>query len=302
MNKKLAWVASISAAIFLPMAVSADTEVVMLGTGTPVPNGERAGAGVAVIHDGEAYLFDVGAGVVERATQAAERLDIEALYPTNIEHLFLTHLHSDHVLDYPELMGTYWWRRENPLQVIGPKGTRGMSEGMYTMMSADTQTRLKDKSPVTNPDAAYADATEIDRPGMVYETEDIQIEAFPVSHGDWDLAYGYKITTPDKTVVISGDTSINKEVEKQATDADILIHEVISRTGWENLPKQWQNYHQYAHTLTDELAELANNAQPDLLVLYHVLHYGAPIQTALEEIKRDYDGDVRLADDLDVYK
>ncbi|GHB02361.1 MBL fold metallo-hydrolase [Modicisalibacter luteus] len=280
----------------------ADTQVVMLGTGTPVPNGERAGAGVAVIHDGEAYLFDLGAGVVERATQAAERLGIDSLYPTNIEHLFLTHLHSDHVLDYPELLGTYWWRRENPLQVIGPKGTQGMSEGIYTMLAADTETRLKDKSPITNPDTAYAEVTEISQPGTVYETDDIQVEAFPVSHGDWDLAYGYRITTPDKTVVISGDTSINKEVEKQAAGADILIHEVISRTGWKDLPKQWQDYHQYAHTLTDELAELANRAQPDLLVLTHVLHYGAPIETVVEEIQRDYAGEVQLADDLDVYE
>ena len=287
---------------FFAHASLADTQVVMLGTGTPVPNGERAGAGVAVIYEGEAYLFDVGAGVVERAMQAAERLGIDALYPTNIEHLFLTHLHSDHVLDYPELLGTYWWRRENPLQVIGPQGTQGMSEGMYTMLAADTETRLKDKSPVTNPNAAYADVTEIALPGTVYETEDIQVEAFPVSHGDWDLAYGYKITTPDKIVVISGDTSINQEVEKQAAGADILIHEVISRTGWEDLPKQWQDYHQYAHTLTNELAELANRVQPDLLVLTHVLHYGAPIETALKEVQRDYDGEVRLADDLDVYE
>ncbi|GHB13349.1 MBL fold metallo-hydrolase [Modicisalibacter luteus] len=170
------------------------------------------------------------------------------------------------------------------------------------MLAADTETRLKDKSPVTNPDAAYAEVTEFDQPGTVYETEDIQVEAFPVSHGDWDLAYGYKVTTPDKTVVISGDTSINQEVEKQAAGADILAHEVISRTGWEGLPKQWQDYHQYTHTLTNELAELANQAQPDLLVLTHVLHYGAPIETVVEEIQRDYSGEVRLADDLDVYE
>lgn len=103
----------------LSTAVLADTHIVMLGTGTPVPDGERAGSGVAVIHDGEAYLFDVGPGVVERASQAKEQLGIEALSPVNIERLFLTHLHSDHVLDYPELLGTYWWRREQPISVVG---------------------------------------------------------------------------------------------------------------------------------------------------------------------------------------
>ncbi|WP_229333207.1 MBL fold metallo-hydrolase [Halomonas sp. KAO] len=289
-------------AIGTSITAIADTQVVMLGTGTPVPNGERAGAGIAVIYNDEAYVFDVGAGVIERATQAAERLDIAPLSPVNIDHLFLTHLHSDHVLDYPELLGTYWWRRTDQLKVFGPEGTQAMSEGIYTMLADDTETRLKDKSPVTNPDAAYADVTEITAPGTVFEEDGIRIEAFPVSHGHWDLAYGYKVTTPDKTIVISGDTSINEEVERQAEKADILIHEVISHSGWKELPEQWQAYHQYAHTLTDELADLANAAQPDLLVLYHVLHYGAPIESALEEVQRDYDGDVVLADDLDVFK
>lgn len=283
-------------------AALADTQVVMLGTGTPVPDGDRAGAGVAVIHDGEAYVFDVGAGVVERATQAAERFDIEPLSPINIDHLFLTHLHSDHILDFPELLGTYWWRRADQLQVFGPEGIQAMSEGAYTMLADDTETRLKDKSPVTNPDAAYADVTEITAPGTVFKQDDIQVEAFPVSHGDWDKAYGYKVTTPDKTIVISGDTSLNDEVQRQAEDADILIHEVISRRGWEELPEQWQAYHQYAHTLTDELAGLAGAAEPDQLVLYHVLHYGAPIESVLDEVQAQYDGKVALANDLDIFR
>ncbi|MFG6137857.1 MBL fold metallo-hydrolase [Halomonas sp. B23F22_10] len=283
-------------------AALAETEVVMLGTGTPVPNGDRAGAGVAVIHDGEAYVFDVGAGVVERTTQAAERHGIEALSPINIDHLFLTHLHSDHVLDYPELLATYWWRRSDPLQVVGPQGTQAMSDGIYTMLAEDTQTRLADKSPVTNPDAAYAVVTEIEGPGVVFDEDGVRIEAFPVSHGHWDKAFGFKVTTPDKTVVISGDTSLNDEVQRQAEGADILVHEVISRNGWEELPEQWQAYHQYAHTLTDELAGLATAAEPDLLVLYHVLYYVAPIESALVEVQQQYDGEVVLADDLDVYR
>ncbi|MFG6176867.1 MBL fold metallo-hydrolase [Halomonas sp. THAF12] len=302
MKKRLFYLAVLGLSASASGMTLADTQVVMLGTGTPVPDGERAGAGVAVIHDGEAYVFDVGAGVVERATQAAERFDIEPLSPINIDHLFLTHLHSDHVLDYPELLATYWWRRSNQLQVFGPPGTQAMSEGIYTMLADDTETRLKDKSPVTNPEAAHAAVTEISGPGTVYEAGEIRIDAFPVSHGDWDEAYGYKVTTPDKTIVISGDTSIDDEVQRQAEGADILIHEVISRRGWEELPEQWQDYHQYAHTLSNELAGLANAARPDLLVLYHVLHYGAPIESALEEVQQQYDGEVVLADDLDVFR
>ncbi len=292
-----------SAALFsatLSTSAQADTSIVMLGTGTPVPDGERAGSGVAVIHDGEAYLFDVGPGVVERASQAQERMGIEALAPVNIERLFLTHLHSDHVLDYPELLGTYWWRREQPISVVGPVGTEAMSQGVYTMLAEDTNTRLADKSPVTNPAAARALVTEIEKEGLVHESPGISIHAFGVTHGDWEQAYGYKVVTDDLTLVISGDTSLSEEVRRQASGADVLIHEVISRQGWEQLSPQWQAYHQYAHTLSDELAELAREARPGTLVLTHVLHYSAPRESVLDEVRADYDGRVLLPDDLDV--
>ncbi|WP_106478792.1 MBL fold metallo-hydrolase [Phytohalomonas tamaricis] len=286
----------------LPMAAHAETKVVMLGTGTPVPDSDRAGASVAVVHDGEAYVFDMGAGANKRAIQAAQRLGIEPLYPTHIKYLFFTHLHSDHILDYPELLGTYWWRRADQLNVFGPVGTQAMSEGVYTMLADDTETRLKDKSPVTNRNAHRAIVQEFDAPGVVFEDNGVRVEAFPVTHGDWDKAYGYKVTTPDKTIVISGDTSLNDEVRKQAKGADILVHEAISHTGWEKLSSDWQAYHQYAHTLTNELADLANDAQPQLLVLYHVLHYSAPVTSVLDEVKARYDGNVVLADDLDVFE
>ncbi|WP_447528459.1 MBL fold metallo-hydrolase [Vreelandella sp. TE19] len=301
-NKKLLLATAFGMAFTFPLMASADTQVVMLGTGTPVPNGERAGAGIAVVHNGQAYLFDIGAGVTQRAIQAYERYDIEALYPPNINHVFLTHLHSDHILDFPELLGTYWWRRETPISLFGPVGSEAMTEGVYQFLALDTETRLADKSPVTNPEAARANVTEFESPGLVYEEDDIQIEAFAVSHGDWEAAYGYKVTTPDKIIVISGDTSANREIARQAEGADILLHEVISHEGWSDLSEEWQAYHQYAHTLTTELAEIATEANPELLVLYHVLHYGAPIEGVVDEVKAGYDGDVVLANDLDTFE
>jgi ribonuclease BN (tRNA processing enzyme) len=177
-----------------------------------------------------------------------------------------------------------------------------MSEGAYAFLALDTETRLKDKSPVTNPNAARANVTEFDDPGVIFDKNDLRVEAFPVTHGDWDSAYGFKVTTPDKTIVISGDTSVNNEVARQAKGANILLHEVISHEGWSELSEQWQAYHQYAHTLTTELADVATEANPDLLVLYHVLHYGAPIESVVDEVRSGYDGEVVLADDLDIFK
>ncbi len=88
-----------------------ETQVVVLGTGNPVPDAYRAGSSIAVIHKGEAYLFDVGAGAIQNAVTARYKYDIPSLYPSQICCVFLTHMHSDHTMDYSELAFTLWWRR-----------------------------------------------------------------------------------------------------------------------------------------------------------------------------------------------
>ena len=103
----MTWISLFTAAVLSTIAANAETRVIMLGTGTPVPNAERAGSGVAVIHNDEAYLFDLGHGTVQHAIQAWKTMDAPELKPTKIKNVFLTHLHSDHTLDYPELTATY---------------------------------------------------------------------------------------------------------------------------------------------------------------------------------------------------
>lgn len=280
---------------------AAQTQVVMLGTGTPVPDGDRAGQSVAVVHDGAAYLFDLGGGAVQNAIRANEQLGIDALYPTAIHHVFFTHLHSDHVLDYPELLATYWWRRKSRIQVYGPPGTAQMSEGVYSMLGADIATRTAGDQPLADPTGYKAEVTEFETAGTVFEGPGIEISAFPVSHGSWAHAFGYRIVTDDKTIVISGDTAYDPEVARQAKGADILIHEAISRTGLSALSAFWQKYHRSAHTVSDDVARIANAAEPGLLVIVHNLFYGADEQSTIDEIRDGYDGEVVLADDLSVY-
>lgn len=88
---------------------------------------------------------------------------------------------------------------------------------------------------------------------------------------------------------------------KKAKGADILIHEVVSEKGWKALTADWQAYHESSHTLSSKLAQVANKAKPNLLVLTHVLHFGAPVESAYSEVKALYSGDVVLANDLDEY-
>jgi ribonuclease BN (tRNA processing enzyme) len=277
---------------------TAETEVIMLGTGTPVLDYERAGAGVAVVHDGRAYLFDIGGGVVQRVIEAYQRLGIEALNPTRIEHLFITHLHSDHVLDFAEFAGTLWWRRATQIEAFGPAGTAAMARGEIAMMAADIAIRNGGTQPVTNPQGYEVIAHDIE-PGIVLDANGVRIEAFAVAHGGIEPAFGYRVTTADRTIVISGDTAYSETLIEMARGADLLIHEVISEEGLAALEPFWQNYHSSAHTTTSELARVANAARPELLVLYHVLYYGAPIGSALDEVQAKYDGEVVLAADLD---
>lgn len=278
--------------------LEAATQVVVLGTGTPVPDARRAGSSIAVIHRGQAYLFDAGPGAVQNAIRARYRYDIPSLYPSQVCCVFFTHLHSDHTLDYPELAYKLWWRRTAPLRAFGPRGLAAMTDGMHAMMAADTRLRTEGVQPVSNPELRFIATREITA-GIVFEAEDIRIEAFDVPHGTIKPAFAYRITTHDRTVVISGDTAYSEALAEIARGADLLFHEVISDAGLAKNTPFWQNYHRQAHTPASSVARLAREARPGTLVLYHGLFYGVPESTVVDEVRAGYDGRVVLAEDLD---
>jgi ribonuclease Z len=276
------------------------TKIVMLGTGTPIPDANRAGTSVAVIHKGQAYLFDIGAGAVHNATRARYNHEIPSLYPSQVCRLFVTHMHSDHTLDYAELVYTLWWRRPGRLQAFGPPGMLEMTDGMHAMMAPDLRTRIASSQPVANPDGYKVDVSEI-ADGFVFEQDGVRIEAFEVDHGDIKPAFGYRIDTSDRSIVISGDTAISERLLEMSRGVDVLIHEVISDSGLSKNSEGFQAYHRQSHTPASDLGRLASEARPGLLVLYHGLYYGVPEALILEEVKATYDGPVVLANDLDLF-
>ena len=277
-----------------------ETQVVVLGTGTPIPDAYRAGSSIAVIHKGQAYLFDIGAGAIHNAITARYKYDIPSLYPSQICCVFLTHMHSDHTMDYAELAATLWWRSRAPLSAWGPAGLEQMTNGMYEMMAPDTALRTGGTQPVEDSETRKISVTEI-KEGVVFQKEDLTIEAFAVNHGKIKPAYGYKITTDDKSIVISGDTSFSEKLLEKARGVDLLFHEVISDSGLSSNTEFWQNYHKSSHTLASVLGELASEAKPKLLVLYHGLFYGVPEAVIVDEVKATYNGEVVLANDLDKF-
>jgi ribonuclease Z len=125
---------------------STQTRVVLLGTGTPGPDPDRSGPATAIVVNDTAYLVDFGPGIVRRASAAASSKGIRALEPTNLRVAFVTHLHSDHTVGYPDLIFTPWTiGRRVPLEVYGPKGLKAMTEHLLEAYRVDIETR-------TNPD------------------------------------------------------------------------------------------------------------------------------------------------------
>ena len=279
--------------------IGAQTRVVMLGTGTPNADPERSGPAVAVVVNDRAYLFDAGPGIVRRAS-AAERAGTRALRQPNLGVVFLTHLHSDHTLGLPDLMFSPWvLERTAPLRVFGPAGTRQMVASLASAYREDIRVRLDGGEP-SNKTGWKTEASDVN-PGLVFQDSNVKVTAFAVPHGAWTNAFGYRIETRDRVIVISGDTGPSEEIVKQCNGCDVLVHEVRSHERLATRPEAWQQYHRAFHTSTLELAALAQRARPKLLVLYHQLYWGATDEDLLREVRTVYTGAVVSAKDLGIY-
>ena len=274
------------------------TRVVILGSGTPNPDPARQGPAVAVVVRGTPYLFDAGSGVVRRAQEASKT--VPGLAVVNLSRVFITHLHSDHTIGLPDLMTTPWiMGRSTPLSVYGPPGTAAMVDNLQAAYAADREMRRYGGEPSV-PNGYAATAHDV-KPGEVYRDSNVTITAVQVPHGTWRSAYGYRIETPDRVVVISGDTRASEAIAKACRGCDVLVHEVYSADALTRRTPPWQAYHRAFHTSGTDLGRIANDARPKLLVLYHQLYWGATDDEIISEIRATFSGRVVSAKDLDVF-
>ena len=280
------------------MPTTPPSKLILLGTGTPNAEPQRAGSSVALVVKDEAYLFDCGAGVMQRANSAFQ-LGIQALEPRRLRTLFLTHLHADHTLGYPDLILTPWiLEREEPLRVFGPHGTQHMTEHLLQAYREDIRERLEGLQP-GNTSGYHVEVEQIPS-GFCYQDHNLRVEAFSARHGDLQ-AFSYRVETHDLRVVISGDTAPHDRMVEKYTGCDILVHEVYSAAGFEGLPADWQRYHAAMHTSSLELTHVAQQAQPAQIILYHQLLWGQSEDSLLSEISNIYSGLVFSGKDLDIY-
>jgi ribonuclease BN (tRNA processing enzyme) len=281
-----------------PTAARSRTQVVLLGTGLPPPDPDRSGPATAIVVNGTAYLIDAGPGVVRRAKKAAMVRGIEALEPVKLRVVFFTHLHSDHTAGFPDLILTPWaMGRRVPLEVYGPKGLSAMTTHLLEAYQVDIETRIKD-DPIasTGPTGGYkVNAHEINT-GVVYKDANITVTAFPTKHAM--ESYGYRFDTPDRSIVVSGDTSPVQATIDACHGCDVLIHEVIP-VAWLAKTPALQAFAAKYHTTSAQLAALATEAKPRLLILDHIS--SDAVDGLLEEMTGRYSGRVVIGHDLDVY-
>jgi len=294
-----------------PSKGAAATQVVLLGTGTPLPDPERFGPCTAIVVNGTPYLVDFGPGLVRRASAAYEK-GVLGLQVKNLKIGFLTHLHVDHTMGFPDVLFTPWiMGRTDPLEVYGPRGTRSMAEHIEKAYQEDTKIRTESLEH-SNTTGYKVNVHEI-KPGIVHQDGNATVNAFAVRHGDWAKAYGYRFESQDRTVVISGDTSPTPAIVENCNGCDVLIHEVYTQSSFGKISQQWQAYRSAYHTSSKELAVIANRAKPALLILYHRGNAGCDQagtkeckdagreEQLLKEIRQVYAGRVVAGHDLDIY-
>src|SRR6266581_2974268 len=286
------------------------TQIVLLGTGTPGPDPERFGPATAIVVNGNAYLVDFGTGIVRRAA-AARNKGVTGLEPTNLKIGFITHLHSDHTLGFPDVILTPWiMGRKEPLEVYGPSGTREMAEHILNAYVTDVKTRTEGLEH-SNKTGYEVNVHEI-KPGVIYKDQNVTMKAFSVDHGNLQ-AYGYRLETADRTVVMSGDTRPTPAILENCQGCDVLIHEVYTEASFALVSDEWKKYRLAYHTSSKELAEIASKAKPGLLILYHRANPGCDQartqdcreagseEQLLKEMHEFYSGKVVAGHDLDVY-
>ena len=273
------------------------TRVVVLGSGTPNAEADRAGPGIAIVVDGQPWLVDCGHGVVQRVVQAQARGIIDWSTP-DLTRLCLTHLHADHTVGLPDLLFTPWIHgRSAAVRIWGPAATHAMIDDIQRAWQQNTDEHLK-AHPASQ--AGFRARVQTMTPGAFHAEAGLTIAALPAEHGDLE-AYSYKFVTDDRIIVVSGDTKPVPGFAAWAGDCDILIHEVYSAARFPERSPEWQRYHSRVHTSTTELAKLASAIRPRLLLLVHQLFWGASPAELVAEVRAGYDGDVVSANDLDVF-
>lgn len=284
--------------------------VVLCGTGSPLPNASRAGPCNLVIAGDQAYVVDIGEG-------GARNLNLLGFPVAELDGVFLTHFHSDHIDGMGPLALLYWTQATAtaPLPIHGPQGVESVVEGFNAAYLTDHGYRIAHHGPAIVPESGgggMAVPFEIgSEPVVVLERDGLTVTAFPVEHDPVSPAVGYRFDYKGRSVVISGDTSRSLMLERVAKGADLLVHDALqprlvksltsalAKAGNANTAQITRDILTY-HASPEDAAESAQAAGVKQLVLSHLV---PPIPSSLfypaflGDARSKFDGELTVGED-----
>jgi ribonuclease BN (tRNA processing enzyme) len=276
------------------------TRLILLGTGGgPRPKIDRAASSQVILAEGHAYVIDCGDGVAQRLVAASVPLD-------RLDKIFITHHHSDHNADYGNLLLLAWAAGlKTPVETYGPPPLERMTRLFFELNAFDIETRVADEGRV--PLAPLVTARDLEKPGVVVDDGRVKVRCALVDHPPIAAAFGYRFDTPDRSIVISGDTAYSESLLELARGADVLVHEALYRPGIERTVAKAPNALRLlehivrSHTTVEDVGRLAAAAGVKTLVLSHLVPADDPLVTErdwMEAATRYFKGDVIVARDL----
>jgi len=269
-------------------------EITLLGTGSPIPDPNRAGPSTLVRAGGQVFLVDCGRGVLQRAAAVG-------VGAAGLSALLLTHLHSDHIGDLGDLLITRWISTfapdPAPLPIIGPPGTAETVEATLKAFGHDIGYRIAHHADLNSPPAVEVHEH---AEGPVWDRDGVSIRVAPTDHRPVTPTIGFRIESGTTSVVLASDTVPCAGLDELATGADALVHTVIRKDIVANIPQQRLKDICDYHSSVQEAAATAARASVGTLVMTHYVPSLVPGQ---EEQWRalaacEFGGRIELGDDL----
>ncbi|NKB45233.1 MAG: MBL fold metallo-hydrolase [Alphaproteobacteria bacterium] len=290
----LFWLATL---IVSPKTIAEEVilKATVLGSGYVEPLPDKYGASILVEAGSETLLIDAGRGATIRLNQIPVAFDA-------VNKVFLTHLHSDHVVGLPDLYLTGWvlGRRDTALRLWGPKGTSHMARHLVNAFDFDVTIR-RDKHTRYAAAGATIDASDFTE-GIVYAANGVTVTAFAVDHGPVKPAFGFRVDYASRSLAVSGDTRPSDNLIAHARDVDVLFHEAFAPEAYSaahpDVPYLVIKAIESVHTTPTQAGEIFAAVKPRLAVFYHI----DPGETFATELRRDagltYDGPLEVSEDL----
>lgn len=289
-----------AAASLLPLAAPAaarSDRVVLLGTkGGPTPSPFRAPASVLLVVGGVPYVIDTPNGVAGQLAKAGIALP-------SLSQLFITHNHSDHVIDAGTLCVLAWGSGlKTAVTFHGPPPLRQIVGDALAASRYDIAVRMREEG--RTPLGPLVHVEEISRGGLVYRDARVRVTSALVDHYTVKPAFAYRFDSAARSVVISGDTTYCPRLVELARGADLLIHEAmylpaIDQLAGENAPTLREHLLR-AHSTTEQVGMVAAEARVKKLVLTHLVPAFPSITDAmwLEGVRKHFKGEAVVGRDL----